>query len=124
MKKWIVNRHFLQLAVLLIIDAAVFGGTDPQRVPSFMLIVGFLFFTATIYRILGSLLAIPGLYGISLKHKRRLQRVATGLVAGLTALQSIGQLSSRDVMVLSLLALLLFLYTSYADKLYNRKHEA
>lgn len=120
MQKWIANklrhRQVWQLAGLLAADAAVFGGTDPQQVASYVLIIGFGLLAATMYCLLGALLAVAGWYGISLPHKRRLQVTGTGLAAGLVALQSIGQLSSRDVLVVASLTLLVFLYTTYAAK--------
>lgn len=99
---------------LLVVDSIVFGGTDPQQVPSFMLIVGFILLCLTVYCLLRGLLALLQLAGLPLKHRQRLLRAGTMLFGGCIALQSVGQLSSRDVIVLSLLTGLLYLYSTYA----------
>ena len=107
------NKHFRQLICLLIADFLVFGLTDAQAVPSIMLMVGFLLLAATIYSLTNGILTFSKLYGLSIKNKQRLSASITGLVAGLIALQSIGQLNSRDIFVLLPLVALAYLYGLY-----------
>ncbi|MEK7594086.1 MAG: hypothetical protein AAB436_00390 [Patescibacteria group bacterium] len=107
------NKHVRQLICLLIADFLVFGLTDAQAVPSLMLMIGFLLLVATIYNLVGGILTLSKLYGLSIKNKRRLAASATGLIAGLIALQSIGQLNSRDIFVLLPLVILAYLYGLY-----------
>lgn len=112
----IVSRsQFWSLAALLAADTVFFATTDPHEVPSFILIIGFLLLTATIYCAVRGLLALIRWYGLlpSDSHRRRLARVVTGLAAGLIALQSIGQLGVRDILVLLPLTLLAYLYITY-----------
>lgn len=116
MKKLIASRQVVQLSGLIIADVAVFGTTNPQQAPSYMLIVGFILFSLTAYTIFRGVLALLSLYGLPIRHKRRLLKTMTLWAAGLVALQSIGQLAFRDVLVLSVLTFLLYLYTTYAKK--------
>lgn len=112
----IVSRsHFWSLTGLLAADTVLFTATDPQEVPSIVLIVGFLMLAVTAYCLVLGLLAIGRWYGLlpSDSPRRRLARVVTGLLAGLIALQSIGQLGSRDVLVLLPLTILAYLYFTY-----------
>lgn len=112
----IVSRsQFWRLTGLLVADSILFATTDPQEVPSLVLIVGFLLFTATAYCLIRAFLTALSVYGVlpSSSHRRRLARVITGLFAGLVALQSIGQLSSRDVLVLLPLTIMAYLYVTY-----------
>lgn len=111
--KFASHPRFLLVSGLLIIDALVFGLTDPQRVPSFMLAVGFLLLAVTFYHLLLGLLKAAGWYGLPGGAHRRLARTLTGLVSGMIALQSIGELGRRDVLVLLPLALVAYLYVSY-----------
>ncbi len=115
MSKIVSRSHFWSLTGLLAADTILFTATDPQEVPSIILIVGFLLLTATLYYFVRALLAVARWYGLlpSDSHRRRLARVITGLTAGLVALQSIGQLSIRDVLVLLPLTLLAYLYITY-----------
>ncbi len=61
-----------------------------------------------------AVLHAAGWYGLlGGAHRKRQARVLTGLVGGLIALQSIGELGPRDVLVLLPLALIAYLYVSY-----------
>ena len=114
MKKILTPKYVISLSILLAADTVVFGGTNPQEAPSFMLIVGFVLFCATAYSVFEIVTRLISLYGLPVRHKRRFLKAATALLAGLVALQSIGQLAARDAVVLSLLTLLFYLYTTYA----------
>lgn len=106
--------HFWRISCLLVADVLLFGTTNPDSTLSFMLIVGFVLLCTTVYYLLDGLLAFAKLYGLSLKHRKRFIRTMTALFGGLVALQSIGQLSPRDVVVLSPLTVLLYLYIAYS----------
>lgn len=106
-KKW-------PLAVLAAVDLAVFGLTSPGNVPSTVLFLGFLLLIANFYVLLLAVLKLVAWYGVSPgAHRKRFIRVAAGVFAGLAALQSVGELSSRDVLVLLPLAFLAYMYLSY-----------
>lgn len=117
MQKHLTSKQIVQLSGLVLVDAVVFGTTNPQETPSYMLIVGFLLFCATVYYIFRAMIAILGVYGVKIRHRQRLLRTMTALTAGMVALQSIGQLAPRDVLVLLLLAVLLYVYMAYAKNL-------
>mgnify|MGYP001606272581 CR=1 FL=1 len=112
--RFIAHKHVKQFIGLLTIDIIVFSLTDALAVPSFMLIVGFLLLAATIYYLTYGLLTFFKLYGLSIKRKQRVAASITALIAGLIALQSIGQLNSRDVFVMLPLVALAYLYSYYA----------
>lgn len=105
--------HFWRLSGLLAADFLVFGATNPNDTVSFMLIVGYILLCVTLYYLLDALLGLSRFYGVPLKHKKRFLRSAILLISGLVALQSIGQLSSRDIVVLAPLSVLLYLYIAY-----------
>jgi hypothetical protein len=60
-----------------------------------------------------AVLALSRLYGIPVRHRKRALRSAVLLISGLVALQSIGQLSPRDVLVLAPLSALMYMYIAY-----------
>lgn len=105
--------HFWRLSGLLLADFVVFGTSNPDDTASFMLIVGYLLLCVTLYYLLDGVLSLGRFYGVPLKHKKRFLRTAVLVLAGVIALQSIGQLSSRDVMVLVPLTSLFYLYVAY-----------
>ncbi len=110
----ISRLHFWRISGLLLADALVFGLTNPNDTLSFMLIVGYILLCATIYYLLDGFLSLSKLYGVPLRHKKRFLRSAVLLISGLVALQSIGQLSPRDALVLAPLSALAYLYVAYA----------
>ncbi|MGH7192211.1 MAG: hypothetical protein ACREJM_01615 [Candidatus Saccharimonadales bacterium] len=106
--------HFWRISGLLIADLLLFGMTDPAAAPSFMLIIGFILLSATIYYLLDGLLSFMRLYGLPARHRRRVLRTAALLASGLLALQSMGQLSARDILILTPLTALLYFYVAYS----------
>lgn len=114
--KLVSQPRFWLLFGLLCADGLLFSLSDPHKTPSFMLMIGFLLFIASLYYVLLGLLTISSWYGLSKTvHHKRLARMFTGLLGGLVALQSIGQLSTRDIFVLLPLAVLAYLYISYSQ---------
>lgn len=109
----IKRLHFWRISGLLLVDGLLFGVTDPDTASSVVLIAGFLLFCATLYYLLDGVLMLGALYGMPVRHKKRVLRSLTLVIGGVVALQSIGQLSSRDVMVLTPLSVLLYLYVAY-----------
>jgi hypothetical protein len=105
------------LAALLLADLAIFGGTSPQSAPSIVLFIGFLLLSASFYVLLLGALRLAAWYGISPgPRRRRFIRLGAGVFSGLVALQSIGELSSRDILVLLPLALIAYMYLSYGRR--------
>jgi hypothetical protein len=111
--KFIARRHIWKFIGLLVVDGLGFSLTNAKSVPSFMLIVGFVLLIATLYYLVYSLLTFARLYGLSIRRKRRLAGSLTGLISGLVALQSIGELNSRDVLVLLPLVIIGYAYSFY-----------
>lgn len=99
---------------LLAADAAVFGLWNTESAPSAILIVGFLLFAVNAYALSLGLLKLAGLYGLApVGQRRRLARITTVVFSGLVALQSIGELSARDILVLLPFVALTYFYVSY-----------
>jgi hypothetical protein len=116
MKQSFNSSRFRRLAALIAADLLFFGMTDPANVPSFALIIGFLLFAITLYQFVKGLIRFGSWYGLTFtQRQQRLARITTGVVAGLVALQSMGQLGGRDVLVLVPLALVTYLYISYGQ---------
>ncbi|HET7059896.1 MAG TPA: hypothetical protein VFH99_01070 [Candidatus Saccharimonadales bacterium] len=109
-KKW-------SLAALAAADLVVFSGTSPHSASSIVLFIGFMLLAASFYVLLLGALRLVAWYGVSPgRYRKRFIRLMAGLFSGLVALQSIGELSPRDVLVLLPLAFLAYLYMSYGRK--------
>lgn len=101
---------------LFSVDLLFFSLTDPLQVPSVLLIVAFLLFAVTFYLVTRQLFRLAHAYGVPVGAKAtRLAGIITGVIGVLVALQSMGQLSARDIWVLVPLALLTYLYVSYGQ---------
>jgi hypothetical protein len=111
------SRKRWPIAALAIADLAVFGVTSPHSAPSIVLFIGFLLLAVSFYVLLLGALKLVAWYGVSPgRHRKRFIRLMTGVFSGLVALQSIGELSTRDVLVVLPLALLAYLYLSYGRR--------
>ncbi len=107
------RRSLWQAVGLLGLDGLLFCTTDVSKVPSFIVIVGFGLLAATLYWIIRGLLRAGRLYGLTIRRQRTVSFYLTGIVAGLLALQSIGGLTHRDIMVLLPLSLIGYGYGVY-----------
>jgi hypothetical protein len=111
--KLIKHRRLWQGIALLILDLVFFGTTDANSTPAYAVIIGFVLIIFSLYILLYCLLSLARLYGLPLKHKKRLSIVLTSVIGGMIALQSISELSPRDVLVLLPLAALAYVYITY-----------
>ncbi len=107
------RRLLSRLGLLLLADAIVFAGTDARKVNAIILIIGFGLLVATLYWVVYGSLAFIRLYGIVVKQKRRLAGSLTGMAACIVALQSVGELNVKDVLLLLPLVTIGYIYTAY-----------
>lgn len=114
MRSILTHKKSLLVIGLVAIDSLFFGFTSPARVPAPLLIVGFLLVVATLYAGLRLVLSIAGVYSPWFRRQQRPVAYLTGLLAVTLALQSIGQLTLRDVVVLIVLSGVLGLYYEYS----------
>jgi hypothetical protein len=102
------------LLITGVLDALFFSLTDPARVAPLWLIVGFILAVATMYWFFRAAMLLLGVYSKAVrKQARQLARVLTLAAALLIALQSMGQLSLRDVLVLAPLLIIAYTYIRY-----------
>ena len=108
------NRQFQYVLCLLVLDILLFTTTNATTAPSFVAIVGFVLLVATVYYVIYSLTALSKFYGLKVRHRRPLSVYLTIVIGIIVALQSIGELGPRDVLVIMLLAVIGYVYSSYA----------
>jgi ABC-type uncharacterized transport system permease subunit len=119
-KHLIKNKYIYRLVIILILDALLFTLTNPHSVSPIILLLGFICCIATIYYTTHFLLFLLSFYGIKVTHARQLSVCMAGLGGFLLALQSIGELSLRDIVVIVPLILLVYLYITF--NLQKRNH--
>jgi hypothetical protein len=105
--------RYWKLFGLLVLDGIIFNLTNAHSAPAYVLMVGFILLVATFYYLLYGLLAFARLYGLSFKRKRFLAGYLTVLTGFLVALRSIGELNSRDLLVLLPLVVVGYAYSLY-----------
>ena len=108
------GRQTIAGLVLVAADSLFFTTTNPNKVASSVLIVGFVLVALSIYGLLRLALAAATFYGLPLQNRGRRVALLVGIsIAIAVALQSLGELTLRDVVVLILLTGLIYVYTSY-----------
>lgn len=117
MKRLIKNRKSQYLLIIVVVDLLFFGLTDPSKVPSVLLVAGFVLLIATFYLAFSVVLeAIDGGDEVLPKRNRNIVPISTAVLAFVIAMQSIGQLSIRDLLAVIPLAVLFLIYSSYLTK--------
>ena len=107
------SRLFLELLAVIALDALFFGITDPNKVNSLWLIAGFIILGLSLYVVIKIVLVFLVKLGFKIKNKRKLAIFIAGLICFLLALQSIGQLSFRDVLIIIPITVLLYVYLAF-----------
>ena len=107
MKKTLVLCGFCLLAI-----AVLFTATDPKAVPSFMLVFPFLLFFVLLLSLIALLLQKRGW---SIGRSLRIGMLCAGIPLIMLILQSIGQLTLKDVLTIAALFAVSYFYMSRAS---------
>lgn len=108
------SSQYARIAGLLAVDALFFGLTDPMKTTPAVLAMGFALAASTLFVLLSMLVQLARWYGLSLTgRERKIARTGTIIISVLLALQSVGQLSQRDILVFLPLMAVAYLYFSY-----------
>ena len=117
---YLKSRSVRLLLLTLALDVVFFSTTNPARVAPLWLIAGFLLLVSTLYWFFRGATRILGVYISSIrKQESQLTGVLTITTTILLGMQSMGQLSVRDLLVLLPLVVLGYFYLRY-----NRRREA
>jgi hypothetical protein len=117
-QKLLHNRHIQICAALLAADCLVFGLVNPQNASALWLIGGYILLGLTFFG-LASLLAVS-LHSYGQRAQavgRRFLRYAAIIVVAMIGLQSIGQLTVKDVMALLPFVVIAYFYFGYNKKM-------
>jgi hypothetical protein len=107
-----MKRFVLYMIGMLLLLVAVLCGTDPRRMPSFMLIVPFV---GLFMLLIGGISFVLRRRGLSRSKSIRMASFLAGLPIILLVLQSIGQLTPRDVITILALFVISYFYVSRAN---------
>jgi hypothetical protein len=115
------NRHVQICAALLVADCLVFAFVDPRQASAPWLIAGYILLGITFFSLAGLFAnSLKGYGDRAQKLGRRFLRYGAAIVVALVGLQSIGQLTLKDVVTLLPLAVLAYWYLGYG-KAYGKK---
>jgi hypothetical protein len=107
----------LKLTALFVIDALFFSLVNPIQSHAVVIFIGFLLLVITLYVLIDFLLAVSErIIPFSSHTKRRMALASTLVLALLIAMQSIGQLTVKDVLAVIPLVVVLSVYFSYMLK--------
>ncbi len=98
------NPETLGLAAVLVVSGCFFALTSPESLSSPILVAGFIIIYAAVYLTIRLVLRITGLSGaLSPPAQLIICAGGAGLAVVFLAMQSIGQLTLRDVITISIL---------------------
>lgn len=112
--KNISYRRYLESLTIIILDIGFFTKTNANKAPAIVLMLGFVLVYLSIYMLVYVVLSFLKLYAVPIKRKRRLTWYITSVISLFIALESIGELSAKDIIVVLPLAVLAYLYINYA----------
>jgi len=108
------KRKLIVLAGLFVADGFFFSLVNPNKVYAAVIILGFMLLALTIYALLDFLLALAErVVPFSLTTKKRIALATTLVLSLLIAMQSIGQLTVKDILAVIPLVIVLSFYFSY-----------
>jgi hypothetical protein len=111
------KRKLIELGGLFVIDAVFFSMVNPIQAHAFVIVIGYGLLVVTLYFLIDFLLAVSERIIPFSHHTKRRMALATTLVAALLiAMQSIGQLTVKDVLAVIPLIVVLSVYFSYMLK--------
>jgi len=111
-------RFILPLAVA---DIVFFSLVNPANSSSFMIIIGILLTALTIYvAIFGLTKLLAVFFTVSRRTQRRFAIFSTLVLMFLLLMQSIGQLSLRDILAIVPLMIVLYIYLTYTSRIKAR----
>ncbi|MEO6513169.1 MAG: hypothetical protein ABIR37_00625 [Candidatus Saccharimonadales bacterium] len=108
-----ILHKYRRYVLLGVIDSAFFGLLSPNT-SAFVIIPAFILIIVTIFAILTLIVTYIGkMFVVKPKNQKRIVIMLTATLGIIIALQSIGQLTVRDVVTIVPLILVLYLYMSY-----------
>ena len=102
------------MIVLVVVASILFSSTHVAIAPAYVVILGFGLLAGTIYYFVYCLIGLSGFYGLKITRQRTLALFMTVVFGFLVALQSVGELSPRDIWVLLPLAVIGYFYSTLA----------
>jgi hypothetical protein len=111
--RFIRRKHLRTIAIVLIADFGFFNFTNANKATTAQLFLGIALVLLTGYFVVYGLLHAVNMYGFKIKGVKRTSIYTSSLIALLIALQSMGQLSIRDVIILIPLSYIVYIYLGY-----------
>jgi len=119
MKRYYTHK-LVRILALLVIDGIFFGLIDPRKAYALTIIIGFGLLVLTIYTLVDLLLGLlERIVTFPAMTRHRLHTSITMLLGLLIAMQSIGQLTVKDLLAIIPLVLVAAFYLSYQRKQAN-----
>lgn len=112
-KRLLRNYQVQMVVAILIVDGLFFSFTKPVTASSLVLIAGFALLVVTAYLMLRLFFALVGALVPAIARQKHLVLFITAIFGVMAALQSLGQLSIRDFIVVLIFASFIYLYGSY-----------
>jgi len=110
------SRHIQLTIGLVLIDLIYFSDTSATDSKPLIIFTGFILIGLTFYAFINGIMKFLSLYGIKIRQISRFSAFISIFLIIILALQSIGELSIKDVLVLLPITLITYVYSSYFKK--------
>ncbi len=107
------KKRLLIVIITLVVDGLFFTLTDPITMNSAFLILALFIFGISIYIFLDNALFLINGAGLKIRNRLKLALYLSIIITILVSLQTIGQLTIRDVLVIVPLTLVMYFYINY-----------
>lgn len=101
---------------LIITDGLFYGLTRPVYVAPGLVLIGFCLLVLTAYSLINNMQKLLAVYAPWLSRQKKLSFFLTAGTTTLIALQSIGQLTVRDSVLIPLVAVVVYAYFGYSKR--------
>ena len=109
------KKRILNIISLLVLDGLFYGISNPNSVNLVVLMFGVLLLALNIYIFSLYLLLGSKRFGFQVKNANKFSLILTLVISLIVGLETMGQLSLKDVVVAGIFGLLVYFYLAYVN---------
>ena len=113
MNKYLKSKKARIITLLLVLDGLFYGLTNPFSLNLLVLMLGILLFSINVFIFIYFLILLGYKFGYFIKNPIKLSFIVTLVGTLIISLQTLGQLSAKDIVVASILGVLVYLYLEH-----------
>ena len=113
MNKYLKSKKLRIITLILVLDGLFYGLFNPNSLNLLILVSGILLFAVNIYVYIYIIILLGHKFGYFIKNPVKLSFIIMLVATLILCLETLGQLSAKDIIVTSILGVLIYLYLEY-----------